>query len=428
MKIVQLSTGDIGGGAARAAYRLHNGLLRLGIDSTMLVLRRTSGQPSVRGLKWSEDLATRLRRRHRRNQIRRDFDPYRKTLPPGFELFSDDRSEVGFDLVRQIPPCDLINLHWVAGFLDYEIFFDHLPPRMPLVWRLPDMSPLTGGCHYDGGCGKFPDRCGACPVLGSTHENDLSRQVWKRKSAALEKLDVQQLHVVGPSRWIAQQAKRSSLLGRFPSSVIPNGVDVTEFAPRDKGSSRDVLGVPRQAKVVLFAADSASNPRKGFQYLAAALAGIGGTSEVFLLTVGGGKPEAPDFPQLHLGKIADDRMLAMIYSAADVFVIPSLQESFGLTVIESMACGTPVVGFDTGGIPDMVRPGESGFLAPLGDARALGHAILQALDAKTDRVQMGERCRQIAVEEYSQELQARRYAELYRSILAELPAQRVAVT
>ena len=216
MRILHLSTSDIGGGAARAAFRLHTGLQRLGHESTMLVLRRTSGQSSVRQMKWSDNPIVRLRRSHRRKQIEKDFSPYRDRLPPGFENFSDDRTESGYDLVRQLPSCDLINLHWVAGFVDIEILFKHLPPNIPLFWRLADMAPITGGCHYDLGCDKFIGECGGCPVLGSTLANDLSRQVWRRKSSALSKLETNRLHIVGTSRWIAEQARRSSLLGRFP--------------------------------------------------------------------------------------------------------------------------------------------------------------------------------------------------------------------
>lgn len=418
MRILHLSTSDIGGGAARAAFRLHTGLQRLGHQSTMLVLRRTSGQESVLQMKWSDNLVTRLRRSRRRRQIERDFAPYRKTLPPGFENFSDDRTEAAYDLIHQIPQCDLINLHWVAGFVDYEIFFGHLPANVPVVWRLADMAPITGGCHYDLGCGKFTAECGGCPVLGSTLENDLSWQVWRRKSSALSKLPTDRLHIVGTSRWIAEQAKRSSLLGRFASTVIPNGLDVDVFSPRDKMVSRDSLGVPREAKVVLFVADSANIKRKGFEYLAAALAGITNQPDIFLLSVGGGKPNVPNLPQLHLGKIADDQGLAMVYSAADVFVIPSLQESFGQTVTESMACGTPVVGFDVGGIPDMVRPKISGALAPVGDSAALRDAILSILDNSQLRQEMSENCRRIAVEEYSLQTQAQNYVRYYESILA----------
>ena len=424
MRILHLSTSDSHGGAARAAFRLHTGLRRLGVDSAMLVLRRTSGDANVCELSWSGDLATRFRRRRRRRQITADFEPYKRSLPAGFEIFSDDRSEAGYDLVRQLPECDLINLHWVAGFVDHEILFKNLPPNVPLVWRLADMGALTGGCHYDGGCGGFTQRCGACPVLGSNTENDLSRAVWNRKHAALANIPDDRLNLVGTTQWIAGEAKRSSLLGRFRATVIPNGLDTTEFAPRDKGFSRDTLGVPGEARVVLFVADSAANKRKGFDHLAAALAGMSDEPNLFLLSVGGGKPNVPNLPQLHLGKISHDRMLSVIYSAADVFVIPSLQESFGQTITEAMACGTPVVGFDTGGIPDLVRPGVTGELAKVCDAFALREAIRRVLNNRETWSQLSANCRRVAVEEYSLELQATRYERLYRTILeAQAEAQ-----
>ena len=419
MKILHLSTNDITGGAARAAFRLHTGLLRLGHESSMLVLKRTSGESSVRQLKWSDDWMIRYRRSRRRKRIRRDFELYKHTLPPGFEAFSDDRSDAGFDLVQQLPDCDVINLHWVAGFIDYEIFFKHLPAGVPVVWRLADMNPFTGGCHYDCGCGKFAFTCGACPVLDSNIEIDLSREVWARKVHALSRIEASRLHIVGTSRWIAEQAKRSSVLGRFPATVIPNGLDTEEFSPLDKTASRDKLEIPRTAKVVLFAADSAAIKRKGFDLLAGALATLGNEPDLFLLSVGGGKPGVANLPQKHLGKIGDNRMLSAIYSAADVFVIPSLQESFGQTVTESMACGTPVVGFDTGGIPDMVRPGITGYLAPVGDVAALAEQIGKVLRDPSKAREMGGNCRRIVVEEYSMDVQARAYARYYEEILVQ---------
>jgi glycosyltransferase involved in cell wall biosynthesis len=419
MRVLHLSTSDIGGGAARAAYRLHTGLSRLGVDSKMLVLKRQSGDATVTKLNWANDLPTRFKRSRRAKAIARDFEPYKKSLPPGFEIFSDDRSEAGYDLVRQLPACDITNLHWVAGLIDHEIFFSQLPAGVPIVWRLADMGAMTGGCHYDNGCGKFTAKCGACPVLGSTKEDDLSRQIWLRKHAALESVPTGRMHLVGTSRWIAAEAKRSSLLGRFPSTIIPNGLDIDDFAPRDQGFARDTLGVPRGAKVVLFVADSAAIKRKGFDYLAQALEKLRGTPDLFLLSVGGGKPDVPNLPQLHLGRINHDRMLSIIYSAADAFVIPSLQESFGQTVTESLACGTPVVGFNTGGIPDMVRPGVTGYLATVANADELADAISKVLDDPAKRAKMSRNCREIAVKEYSLETQAKAYLEFYGTVLGK---------
>jgi glycosyltransferase involved in cell wall biosynthesis len=417
MKPLHLSTGDASGGAARAAFRVHTGLRSLGVDSSMLVLKRTTGDPAVHKLKFATDLVTRFKRSRRAKRIERDFAPYKTTLPPDFEWFSDDRTECGYDLIRQLPPCDLINLHWVSEFVDYELLFPRLPPKVPLVWRLADMGALTGGCHYDNGCGKFTARCGACPVLGSTKPNDLSRQVWRRRQKALGSIPDSRLTLVATSGWIAAESRRSSLLSRFPVVIIPNSVETDVFVPAGKNASRDRFGIPRDKTVILFIADSVDNKRKGFDHLVKALTGITGRADLLLVSIGNKKPDVPGLPLIHLGRITDDPALAAAYAAADLFVIPSIQESFGQTVIESMACGTPVVGFDTGGIPDMVRPGITGSLAKVGDADDLRAKIVDLLDDPQRRAAMAIRCREIAVAEYAQPVQAAAYRRLYETIL-----------
>ena len=422
MRVLHLSTGDAGGGAARAAHRLHTGLRGLGVDSSMLVLRRTSGDPTSHKVRFATDPWTRLRRSYRNRQIRRDFARYQPTLPAGFEWFSDDRTEVGYDLIRNVVssgPWDVINLHWVGGLVDHALFFPQLPPAVPLVWRLADMGALTGGCHYDGGCGKFAATCGACPVLGSTVDDDLSRQVWRRRHAAMAGIPDGRMTLVGTSRWIAAESRRSSLLKRFPVRVIPNGLDTEAFAPQEKRAARDALGVPAEAAVVLFVAEATDVRRKGFAYLVDALGRLGAVPNLFLLSIGERLPSLPAdlrLPRLHLGRVNDDHKLSTAYSAADVFVIPSLQESFGQTVTESMACGTPVVGFDAGGIPDMVRPGVTGELAPVGDAAALAAGIAEVLLHPLKWQRNGESCRRVAVDEYGLRLQATRYLDLYRAV------------
>lgn len=424
MRIVHLSTSDTSGGAARAAFRLHSGLRKLGQDSQMLVFKKAGNDPTVTAFKPFNDFVHRTRRNYRNKKIYRDFEPYRGTIPAGYEPFGDDRTAHGGDLSKRLPDCDLINLHWVVGFVDYESFFAGVPRHVPLVWRLADMAPVTGGCHYDFGCGKFAAQCGACPQLGSSDENDLSRQIWQRKNAALQSLRAHPggLHIVGPSRWTAEQARRSSLTRDFPTSVIPNGLDTNDFAPRDKHFSRDLWNIPRDANVIVCAADSLDVRRKGFAELLAALPAIKDLEKPFLISVGGLKTqfESP-IPHLNLGRINHDRLLSTAYSAADVFVIASLQESFGQTVTESLACGTPVVAFASGGITDMVRPGETGWLAPTGDTAALGHALRTAFDTLCDESacrRMSETCRQIAVDEYSFEVQASAYLRLYETLVS----------
>lgn len=422
MRISHLSTSDSSGGAARAAFRLHSGLRRLGLESKMLVQEKKTFDPDVQRIAWPMDMRSRFYRAVRRKKTAADAGRY-PNRPRGLEMFSDDRTEHGKQLALQLPPCDIATLHWVAGFLDYEGFFSAIPPNLPLVWRLADMNPLTGGCHYDNHCGKYVAQCGACPQLNSSNPNDLSRQIWQRKRDSLWQNRPGGLHLVATSRWIAAEAQRSSLLGKFPVTVIPNGLDANDFAPRDKQFCRQMLGIPPDSQVVLFVADDANNIRKGFAMLAESLRQMDANDRLTLLSLGVGRPEVGGtLRHIHLGKVNNDRFLSAIYSAADVYVIASLQESFGQTVIESMACGTPVVGFASGGIPDMVRPGVSGELAPTGDVMSLRQAVQRVLADDALRNHMSQNCRRIVLEEYSLDVQARAYASLYASLLNRAPS------
>jgi glycosyltransferase involved in cell wall biosynthesis len=420
MRIVHLNTYDIRGGAARAAFGLHTALRRAGHDSTMLVAHRDSNDPTVSTLVRSTDFATHLRRRWRRSQILREFEDYEATRPTGLEPFSDDRSQHALDLARQVPRCEVLNLHWVSGFVDYQGFFSALPQRTSVVWRLHDMNVLTGGCHYDQDCGRYMNGCGACPQLGSTDPEDLSRQIWERKQRVLDALEANRLHLVTPSRWMLERAQASPLFARFPVTLMPNGVDVEEFAPRDRRFAREILGIPQGAQVVMFVSDHLTNRRKGFSFLLEALSGLTQAHYLFLLSVGKGNPQGP-IPGVHMGEVGNDRWLSVIYSAADLFVIPSVQDNLPNTVLESLACGTPVVGFDVGGIPDMVRPGRTGQLVPVGDVIALRQAITHLLNAPSLCRQMGATCRRIVLEEYSYEILAKRHAALYESLLHQEP-------
>ena len=280
------------------------------------------------------------------------------------------------------------------------------------------MEVMTGGCFYNGDCERFMAQCGACPQLGSKSESDLSRQIWQRKLRIYSKHAPGQLHIVTPSRWLGDEVKRSSLLGSFPCTVIPNSLDTVVFAPRSRAAAREVLGIPPDAKVILFIADGVHDPRKGLHLLDQALSGIPANDNCFVVFLGPGQPPGLDnLPHLHIEPVNNDRFLSFVYSAADVFVAPSLQDNLPNTVLESIACGTPVVGFGVGGIPDLVRPGKTGLLAKPADALDLRRAIFELL-GDADRLKaMQTNCRKIAIEEYSLEIQARRYLDLYREAI-----------
>jgi glycosyltransferase involved in cell wall biosynthesis len=419
MKVVHLSNFDDGDGASIAAYRLHRGLLRLGHDSTMLVAEKRTADPTVQLFQPPRDLFSRLRRRWRRERITRSLARYRNSRSAGYELFSDDRTPHGGDLLAQLPAADVINVHVIRLFADYQAFFAAVPRHTPVVRTLHDMNFFTGGCHTDEGCGKYTERCGACPQLGSHKAKDLSQRIWQRKRAVLSSIGPDRLHVVAPSCWLANEAKRSSLLQKFPITVIPFGLDTEDFAPRDQVLARGMLGVPHDARVVLFVAEPITRRIKGFALLAQALNGLGDLSNLLLLSVGSGQPPVKvQVPHLHLGHIRNSRLRSLVYSVADVFVIPSLQENFPLTALEALACGTPIAGFAVGGIPEIVRTGSTGLLAPVWDVAALRVIIRNLLQDPARRAQMAADCRRIAVEEYALEEQVQRYLELYQAALS----------
>jgi glycosyltransferase involved in cell wall biosynthesis len=383
----------------------------------MYVVNRRSKDPHVTAFDASMDGSSRIRRRFRRERIARDFARYDASRPAGFEIFSDDRSEYGDDLVKHLPPCDVINLHWVARYVDYEAFFSAVPQRTPVVWRIADMNPITGGCHYDEGCGKYLDGCGSCPQLGSDDVNDLSRQVWKRKHDLFGGVDPRRLHFVALNRWMAANLSQHPFLNRFPVTIIPNGLDTDVFAPRDRKFAREILGLPQDATIILFVASNVQIRYKGFLPLTEALSGLKEQDNLLLISVGTKSELNLGIPHAHLGHLNDDRLLALTYNAADLFVVPSLQDNSPNTVLESMACGIPVVGFETGGIPDMVRDGVTGLLAPRNDVAALRRAIEDLLRNPSKREEMSAQSRRIAVAEYTPDRQAARYAALYQAML-----------
>jgi glycosyltransferase involved in cell wall biosynthesis len=342
------------------------------------------------------------------------------SLPSGCELFSDDRTPHGGDLLAQLPIADVINVHVMRLLVDYQAFFDCVPQRTPVVRTLHDMNFFTGGCHTDEGCARYTECCGACPQLGSRDAKDLSYRIWRRKHEVLNRIAPGRLHITSPSRWLANEAERSSLLRNFPVTVIPFGLDIDEFVPRDQALARGLLGIPQDARVVLFVAEPTTRRIKGFSLLADALNELGDFTNLRLISVGSGQPRAKlSVPHMHFDYIRNSRLRSIAYNAADIFVIPSRQENFPLTALESLACGTPIVGFAVGGLPEIIRPDRAGILVPPGDVAALREAIRNLLGDTETRARMAADCRRIAVEEYALERQAQRYLELYQAALSQ---------
>jgi glycosyltransferase involved in cell wall biosynthesis len=395
-------------------------LRRIGVDSRMLVAEKRRADETVQAVAGEQNTFERLHCRMRSKFIIRDFARYRATRPTHLDHFSDDRAWEPNLLSNALPKADLYNLHWVAGILDYRTFFARLPYDVPLVWTLHDMNPLTGGCHYTAGCERFVTACGACPALGSTDSKDLSAAIFRRKSTAFARLDPENLRIVTPSVWLTREAARSALLRKFDISIIPYGLDTEIFRTRGRAIAREVFGIPQDRRFVMVVAHSFQSHRKGMDLLVRALTEQK-TRDIGVISVGttelsGAMPGRPCYA---LGELNSERLMSFAYSAADLFVLPSREDNLPNVVLEAMACGTPVVAFDVGGIPDMVRPGVTGLLVPPEDVRELGSAIAAILDDDELHARISRECRRVAVEQYGLKIQAERYHRLYQELLAK---------
>ncbi|WP_347272951.1 glycosyltransferase [Candidatus Kuenenia sp.] len=426
IKIVHLCMQDFGG-AGGAAYRLHRGLLSIGVNSTMVVLNKKSEDPSVKVIPdtYSGHMTSCIDTpRHDSLTWQKHAQRWEMLLahypkrPDGLEVFRDADSDVRLDLIKEVQGADIINLHWVNGVFDCK----RAPSSMagkPIVWTMHDMNPFTGGCHYAGDCSRYKTSCGKCPQLGSGKENDLSSIVWEKRSIAYPLLNI---NVASPSKWLARCASESSLFSQFPVSVIPNGCPIDKFKPYPKKEARKFFNIATSANVILFGADSVVNKRKGFVYLLKSLNNLiyNEKQNILLITFG----HIPDnilinikYPVKNFGHVSDQKQLSIIYSMADLFVITSLEDNLPNTVLESMACGTPVVGFNIGGIPDMIEHKETGYLAKPKDIDDLTKGINWIISSSEEtKLNLSKKCRKKVEELYALEIQANNYRKLYEEL------------
>ncbi len=342
--------------------------------------------------------------------------------PAGFEYFSTGRLRSPTPWPSDQLSGDVLVLHWIGKLVDYPSFFASLPKDRPVVWVLHDMNPFTGGCHFSAGCDRFTTHCGNCPQIAGSGDRDITFQTLRMKRQLYQGLN---LHIVSPSRWLSAEAQRSVPFADVASHrVIPYGLETDQFTPVDRQQARRALNLGDDKRIVLFGAASSENRRKGFHCL------LNAWSELPAETVRGVMFGAGQAPTLlrgqaeiqHLGFIRDPAKLRLVYSAADLFVLPSLEDNLPQTGMEAMSCGTPVVAFSAGGIPDYVRPGETGMLVPTGDARALGGQIRRLLENPDQLRRMGAQARETMVREYSQPIESMRYAEFLESLAQASPA------
>jgi glycosyltransferase involved in cell wall biosynthesis len=420
MRVIHLSTYDCVGGAAVAAYRLNDSLNSLGIDSKMFVRVQTKISSNViRYNPKKNSLKVKLRYYFRNRKIQKRFLTY-KQIPKDLEMFSSPLSPLGKGPLSQIPEADIYHLHWITNFLDIPDLFKELVKRgKPVVWTLHDMNPFTGGCHHDDDCGKYKQSCGACPQLGSSLNKDLSFIQLKIKKLAYSLIPHSKMHIATDSNWLRDCAKQSDLLMNYQIDTVHYGLDINVFKPFDKKAARTVLNLNDKQTIISFGAANLSNVRKGFQYLVNAINRLASEyGNILLLTFGDGFPDYKiNCTIKHLGPVVNPSMIAIIQNASDFFVIPSMREAFGQTCLEAMACGSPVVGFNGGGIPDMIIDGYTGYLAVERNELSLAENIKKMLREISKRQEMGSNARQFVLDNFTLELQAEKYLNIYSHLL-----------
>ncbi|AFZ27923.1 glycosyltransferase [Cylindrospermum stagnale PCC 7417] len=404
MNILHINQSDIGGGAGIAGYRLHQGLLAQGVNSRLLVGSAKSSHDRVATVPTTK--------RRMENQL------YRFTGRFGLNyihLFSS------FDIPQHsfYKQADVLNFHNLhTGFFNY-LAIPALTESKPAVFTLHDMWSFTGHCAYSYDCDRWKSGCGKCPYPDTypAIARDNTSLEWKLKNWVYSRSN---LSIVTLSHWLTEQVQQS-MLNQLPIHYIPNGIDTEAYQPLDPEKCRSLLGILPSQKVLMFASQSLKDTRKGSDLLLLALQSLPESlkAETVLITIGDGGEaisEGVGMSNLNFGYVNGDRLKSIVYSAADLFIFPTRADNLPLVLQESMACGTPIVSFNIGGVPDLVRPGITGYLALPEDAQDFCNGIVQLLEDRQQRDRMSENCRAIVLEEYPLELQAQRYIELYHQL------------
>ena len=405
MRITHISTFDRQGGAAIAAHRLHEALRREGVDSSMLVLHASGEEEHIDSVMES----------------RGDYLAYKvgTALDERTVRFIKKKGAGSFSLARfgsniaahpRIREADVIQLHWLqGGYVSLSGLKRLFDLKKPVIWTMHDMWPFTGGCHYSGGCTGYTGDCPDCPMLKD-------RFAGMTKGVLAKKRKIYQgarLFPVGCSTWLADIAAESTVFQGIETRALPNPIDTEAYKPMDKAAARKNLGLSPDGTYILFGAASPGIKRKGFTYLTEALKQIEDRCQLLVY----GTDAMPEAAGLHIKALGtlDSEGLRNAYGAADVFVVPSLEDNLPNTVMEAMACGVPVAAFDAGGISDMIEHTRTGYLAEIRSGEDLARGIHWCLAHKEE---LGASTRQKVEENYAYIAAARNYIRLYEEVLS----------
>lgn len=419
MRVLIVNKSESTGGAAVAARRLMDALNNNGVKARMLVAEKESDSITVSGLsrrwllRWHflwERLAIFARLYFNREH-----------------LFEVDIANSGNDITgtREFREADVIHLHWInQGMLSLAGIRRILDSGKPVVWTMHDLWPAASICHYARGCGMFKSGCRRCPLLpGGGGDNDLAAKVWRKKQRMLKDRSI---YYVACSKWLAGEARNSALLRGQHVTDVPNAIATGVFRPTDRAEARHLLGLPADTRLILFVSQRVTDRRKGMDYFVEAMTRLAAehpelAAETNVAVLGGHAEDvAPLLPVkvLPLGYVSDEHRIVDIYNAADVFVLPSLEDNLPNTIMEAMACGVPCVGFRVGGIPEMIDHRRNGYVAAYRDSADLAEGINWVLSHdNTDELRRAAVSK--VVSHYSEQSVALRYIEVYNQALAQ---------
>ncbi|CAM4103471.1 Glycosyltransferase involved in cell wall bisynthesis [Pedobacter westerhofensis] len=418
MKVIHLNTYEGNGGAGRACLRLSDALNASGADSSVMVYYQF--KESAKAVAFSKSPFQKARAVFNILSERYMSKGLVKALKTPFSIQWFGRSIAKHPALKE---ADLIHLHWINhGFLRPKDLAALEELDKPIVWTFHDSNAFTGGCHVRYSCENFHNQCGFCPLLKISGRNDISHQNWLRKRKGYQNLG---FHIVAPSKWMANSIKFSSLMGARDVAVIPNTIETAVFKPYVKAEAKKLLKIAPEKFVLMSGFMPSKNDKhKGTSYLIDALNDLAGRpgidKENIELLIFGNKENAemPEFPfkTTFLGTISNDIHLAKCYSASDAFITPSLEDNLPNTVMESLACATPVVAFKTGGIPDMVEHLVNGYLADYESAEDLATGM-EWLYHEESAAEIQKQARLTILKNFSEEVIAEKHMVLYQSLI-----------
>jgi glycosyltransferase involved in cell wall biosynthesis len=403
------------GGASKSAQRLFCGLQSVGVDVEFLAKNQKGQEHRIidkYSVAESNSYFRKFEQKLRKLKINDEYEKYLDwRTKNGLEKFSNLKSVYEIDKIINNKNFQFVNLHWVADFLDYESFFKNC--KKPIYWTLHDESPYSFGEHYNQR--HIVDESGMIQLREhSSREKKIQGKIRNQKLKIFEK--VHNLTIIGPSKWICEQSQDSEVFGKYKTFNIPYGLNTNVFSLWDKNFCKTFLDIPIYYPTLLFVADSLENHRKGFRILLKSLELLGNL-ELNIMLIGSDRPKDLKLSDNHkvytLGTVIDERVMSIVYNAADLFIIPSLMDNLPNTALESVCCGTPVIGFDIGGIPDIIEDGVNGLLVKKLCPEHLAKSLQDGINnlEKFNNANISKN----AVEKYQIGRQASRYLELFES-------------